>query len=780
MKTVFRNFTFILKKFKTSSILNILGLSVALAIFSACIIQTISDFTYNHNFKNINSTFLFTQYRTLSPKDSYAPWISTPKAQEISEKFPEVKNYCLYIANENFGFDIIQDNGEKMLLRATLNKTTKGFVDVFTPKVLSGNPALVFSGEKTTKAMLSQSTAKTLFGEEDPLGKSIFFHNSSEPITVVAICDDFPKNCTIQNGVFVLLPEDIPENFNYFGYFNVDPENVDKLVKRLNSGEFYGEESIKQFKADPENSFSADLIPLDRIHLHFPLVGEGSFNTTISLMAIGIVILIMAYINYINFSIAIAPARVRGINIRKILGAKISVLRFSIISEAVIFSLIAYGLAILYIHIFNDSALSKSLFTNLSISDNCIQIIVIGSIVFGLSILFGLYPSYYVTSIHPVIAIKNSFANSQKSSKLRNILICIQFICSISLINIASFISIQHSYIKNYPSGIQKENIVYMTTTGLKTDIDTFGKELTLNKDILDYTVSGFLPGYVGMGWDRDFEGKIIKVMSWPVGRNFLRFFGVPVVQGRDFTDTEESDTPYIIVNQEFINKYKFNDILGKKIFCFEGDGEIIGVTKNINFESLHNPIRPMIFVRLNSGWNSFIFLKISGNNTSQTMDYIKQCWSKYNDEVFNCKFLNSRLDGLYKKENNLAQAISIISVITILIAIMGIYGLIIFNTRYRAKEIAIRKVNGSSESNIVLLLNNNIIKLLIIAFIISTPLSYYIVQQWLNSFAYSTPIYWWVFVLSGIAVLLTTIATTCGQSIKAARKNPVNYLKNE
>lgn len=780
MKAIFKNFIFILKKFKTSSFLNILGLSVAMAVFIVCMIQVFSDFTYNHNFKNINNTYLFTQYSTISPNDTYAPWISTPRAKEMSEKFPEIRNYCLYISNANSNFDIIQKNGEKMSIEANLIKTTKGFINIFSPQIITGNPAEVFIGEKTSKAMLTESTAKTLFGDESAIGKSFFFHNSTEPITVTAICKDFPKNCFVPNGVFVLLPDDIPENSNYFGYFDIAPENVEKLEKRLNSAEFYGENTMKQFKADPENASSASLIPLNRIHLHFPMVGSGNFNSTVSLLAIGIAILIMAYINYINFSIAIAPARIKSLNIQKILGAKNKTLRSVIIFEAVLFSLIAYSFALLCVELFKDTTIVKSLFTDISVSYNKVLLVFTGIIILFCGILFGLYPAYYVTSFSPAIAIKNSFASSKRSLKLKNTLICIQFISSVTLISIAAFIYIQYNYVTNYSWGIQKENIVYMRTYGLKTDIDTFGKELIRNKDISDYTIAGFLPGSVGMGWDRDFEGKIISVMSWPVGRNFLEFFGVPVVQGRNFTDTEESDIPYIIVNQAFMNKYRFEDILGKKIFCFDGDGEIIGVAKNVNFESLHNPIRPMIFVRLNSGWNNIILLKISGNNIDNTFNYIKQCWNKYNDEVFDCKFLDTRLDNLYKKENNLAQVILICSIITIMIAIMGVYGLIVFNTKYRSKEIAIRKVNGSSVFSIVLLLNRNIFGMLILAFCIATPLAYYIVQQWLDSFAYKTPVYWWVFATSGILVFLTTIATTCWQSIKAARKNPINYLKSE
>ncbi len=779
MKAILKNFIFILKKFRTSSILNILGLSVALAVFTVCLIQVASDFTFNHNLKNINNTYLFTQYQTISPKDSYSPWLSTFKGKEISEKFPEIKNYCLYVSNKDSEFDILQKNGEKTFLKTNIIKTTAVFIELFSHKILSGNTSSLFEGDKINKAMLSKSVAKTFFGEESPLGKSFFFHDSTEPITVVAVCEDYPDNCTIKNGVYVLLSDNNPTNYNYLAFFDINPENADKLMTRLNSAEFYGEETMARMKADPEYSHPVDLIPLDRIHLHFPTVGNGSFNSTISLLAIGIIILIMAYINYINFSIAIAPARVKGLNIQKVLGAKNFVLRTVIVFEAILFSVISYCLAILYIILLNDSVI-KLMVPDLIIFNNGSFLVFTAVLVFICSILFGLYPAYYVTSFDAAMAIKNSFANSKKSTRLRNILICIQFISSISLISIAIFISIQNYYMKNYSWGIQKENIVYMKTKGLKSDIDTFGKELTQNKDILEYTVSGALPGYVGMGWGRDIEGKNVQVVSWPVGRNFLQFFGVPIVEGRNFTDTEESNIPYIIVNQKFIEKYEFKDMLGKKIFCFEGDGEVIGVAKDVNFESLQNAIRPMLFVRLDSSWNNFIFLKLSGSNINESMNYIRETWSKYNDNVFDCRFLDSRLDDLYKKENNLAQVISIISLITILIAIMGVYGLIIFNTKYKAKEIALRKVNGASELSIVFLLNRNIFGLLILAFCIATPLSYYIVNQWLDSFAYKTPVYWWVFILSGIIVFFITVITTCWQSIKAARKNPINYLKSE
>ncbi|MEN6331422.1 MAG: FtsX-like permease family protein, partial [Smithella sp.] len=750
-------------------------LSVAFAVFSVTMIQVHYDFTYDRNFKKSDNIYLFSQYR---PSDGVrAVNISTPAAKEISDKFPEVKSYCLITTQNNTSFDVSSKNGNIREFEEYFTKATVGLLDVFTPEILVGDARAAFT--EKNKAMISQSTAHKFFGNISPVGQSVFFHSSTTPITIVAVCKDFPDNCTLKNGVFVQLPNDRPENYNYDGYFEVFPKDLSKLLSRLNSKEFYGEEVMKSFEIS-QNKLIAELTPLTKIHLQFHEKGSGNLNTTLSLLAIGLLTLVIAYINFLNFSIAMAPSRVRGLNIQKILGANPRILKLSIAAEASLFSLLAFVIALFYVSLFKDSPINEFFSADLALQKNWVILSVIGvaSVVSG--ILFGLYPARYVTSFQPAVALSGSFSISGKSMKLRNTLIVFQFISAISLIIISFFIKMQHDYMQNYSWGIQKENIVYLPSRQLKTDIKTFGEELKKDPRVLDYTASQFIPGRVGMGWGRDFEGKNVSIMAWPVDRNFLHFFGVKIVEGRDFLETDNSEKQKIIFNEEFLKKYELKDIVGKEFDCFDNLGDIVGIAQNVNFESLQMAIRPMAFVILDDTWNNWIFVKISGNNVPATIDYIKKIWGEFSDENFNLKFLDSTLDNLYKQENNLAKLISVFGLIIIIIAVMGVYGLVVFNARYKSKEIALRKVNGASDKEIILMLNRSVLIQLTIAFVVAVPLAYYVVHRWLEGFAYKTPVYWWVFLLAGLLVFLITVITVSWQSWRAATANPVDAIKNE
>lgn len=774
MKAIIRNFIFVLQRFKTSSILNILGLSVAFAVFSVIIIQAYYDFSYDRNFSKADNIYLFSQLRPFDGERGVN--ISTPIAKEIADNFPEVKSYCL-IKKQEKNFIDLNSSGNVRKLEENITLATKGILDVFQPEIISGNPLPAFT--EKNKAVISEITAHKLFGNENPIGKNFILHYAKTPVTIVAVYKDFPDNCSLKNGILMLLPEDRADNYSYDGYFEVMPTDVVKLLKRLNSKEFYGEERWTSFK-DPQNKLVTELTPLPRIHLQFPDKGSGNLNNTLSLLAIGILTLLIAYINFLNFSIAMAPARVRGLNIQKILGATDRTLRFFVAAEAALFSLLAFGVSLALISIFRQSIINEFFSAQLALTHNITTLSIIGLTAVILGFVFGLYPAHYITSFKPAVALSGSFTMSGRSTKLRNALIVFQFISAISLIIISAFIKIQHDYMQSYSWGIQKENIVYLPMRDLKSDSKTFCQELKKNPHIVDFTEGGFVPGGIYMGWGRDFEGQQVSVMAWPVTPTFLHFFGVKIVEGRDFSETDNDGKQKIIFNQEFLKKYKLKDIVGKQFNCMDTVGDIIGIAKDVNFESLHTAIRPMAFVMLGKEWNNWLFIKITGQDTPATIDYIKQTWGRHSNEDFNIKFLNESLDNLYKNENNLARLISIFGLVVIIIAIMGVYGLIVFNTRYKAKEIAIRKVNGSSVREIMLMLNRTVLIQMGIAYAIAVPLSYFVIHSWLKQFAYKTAIHGWVFVLAGLLVFVVTIITVSWQSYKAATTNPVEAIKRD
>jgi len=782
MKAIFHNFFFVLKRFKTSSILNILGLSVAFAVFSITMIKVNYDLSFDRNFKNAKDIYFF----SLSFNDGDGQTtMPTTMANDIKNKFPEVKSFCLVNSHtpSELLVDVINGKGFKQKFTTKVTPVTSGFLDVFTPEILNGSTKDLFAGQG--KALISESTAKKLFGNENPLGKTVSYHFSrpfynnqkSNLLTVMAVCKDFPKNCSIENGIYTLLPDDKPECYNYEGYFVVNKKSYGKLLSELNSEKLFGKESWTEMQKSEKKNF-VELTQLNKAYFDF---AKGRLATTLSLLAIGILTLIIAYINFLNFSIAISPTRVRGLNIHKIIGASPFKLKLTLASEAVLFSLLSFLLALLYIALLKETVVSDYFSVDMSLEANGLLLGVIGGLALLSGLLFGWYPANYIVSFQPAVALRGSFAMSAKSVHFRDILITIQFIAAVTLIIVAVFIQVQNNFMQHRSWGIQKENIVYLPYNQLKIDMHTFGEELKRDPRILDYTASQFLPGNVGMSWGRPFEGKNVYAWIWPVQVNFLKFFGVKMIDGRDFQDADSTGIKHaIIFNQNFVSKHQLHNIIGKDYPGFDFMCTVVGVSENINYSSLRDSISPMGFVIMNNHAMNWFFVKLSGTDVPGAIESIKNAWKKYSDEDFNLKFLDESMDKLYKNETNLAKLISIFGLITIIIAIMGVYGLIVFNARYKSKEIALRKVNGASVKEIMLMLNRSVLIQLAIAFVVAVPLAYYIVHRWLDQFAYKTPIFWWVFVLAGVLVFAITVITVSWQSYKAANANPVEAIKNE
>lgn len=780
MKFIFQNIRHLLKYNKMSSIINILGLSVAFAVFIVVAIQVLYDFTYNKSFEKAENIHFFSYYKTVDKTQS--PWVSIPNARELADHFPEVKNYCILSLPGNLGsqLDVRYNENYMNTFEVSLLEASPGFIDVFTPQILYGDAADALDSEG--KLLIPAKTAVKLFGIENAVGKTVYGHHSKKAYTVAAVYKDFPKNSTIKNSCFTYLEDNSKGNSNYHLYLELEPNSAGLLQEKLNSKEFLGEDSIKFMEEQPDNKVELQLTPFNDLHLYLEGVRDGNINTTLSLLAIGILILVIAFINLLNISMATVPSRIRTLNTHKILGINTNILRLGLAFEGAFFALISIILALLYIQILDESVLTDFFQADITTFPNIGLIVIVSSILLLLTFLINLYPAIYATSFNMDAALKGSFSLSSKGNRIRNILITVQFIVAIVLIIVSGFIKVQQDYMQNYDWGIEKENIVYLPLRGLKTDYNTFGKELIRNSHITGYTASQFIPGYVGMGWERGFEGKQVNFSSWPVSPNFLKFFGVKIIEGNDFSEENPSGLEQIIFNREFVEKYEFDSsIIGKDFECFN-KGIVVGVIDNINFQSLREPIRPMAFVILNNSPQilSYIFIKVEGKDMSQNIEYIQQTWKKFSDEEFNLTFLNTRLNDLYKNEHNMVKLIGVFGIITIVIAIMGVYGLVTFNTRYKRKEIAIRKVNGATIEDIIVLLNKNLLIQLVISFVVAIPIAYYIIQQWLEQFAYKASISWVLFIGAGVLVLLISVVTVSWQSWRAATANPAKAVKDE
>lgn len=768
MRSIFQNFWYILKKFKTSSILNLLGLSVSLALFTVSFLQAEYDFSYDTVFKkhkNIYQLFL-----KMNNSDVEFPVITAFIAEKMANDFAEVKNYCIatYMGADMPESDFTVLNEESVQHGAHYVEVTSGFLDVFTPEITSGNIKKIFEG--SNYALISENTAKKIFGEKDPVGEVLIKKDNSLQLTIAAVYKDFPERCSFVNGIYAKMPEtnDDPNNFNldYYGYFKIDKVNIDTLTTKINNNWLTG--FISTFISEQR------FVPLNEVHY---TVDGGSRNITLSLLAIGILILIISYINFINFSVALAPARIRELNIRKILGEKNTKMRFTIAFEACLFSLVSFVLSLFIIYFINNSFINELLSADLTLQNNAVVFLLLAFFVGIIGFIIGLYPAFYITNFQPATVLNGKLALSGKGAGLRNTLVTIQFFASITLIILSFLFKMQHDFMHKESWKFERDNIVYVPTDQ-DAQHEAFFSDLKTNPDISDYTYSSFLPGEVGAFIGTTYkQEKVITLAAWDVAHNFLDFFGIPIAEGKNFSN---DTTRQIIINKKVITDHELEneDLLGN---YFISGATTAGIIDNITFQSLDKPIGTLAFFKgYSQNTIRYILIKINGQNTEQVIDFIEQSWKKTHTENFDIHFLNEAIDKQYKKQNELAKLITLFGFLSLLIALMGVYGMVIFNGKYKAKEIAIRKVNGSTVKEIIFMLNKTILIQLGIAFIVAVPVSYYIINKWLENFAFKIHIYWWVFLLSLIIVLIITTITVSYQSYKSATANPIKALNNE
>lgn len=779
MKMIFKNFAYVLKRFKTSSALNIAGLSTAFAVFIALITQVHFDLSFNRSFKDADDIYLLSMYSPF--RDTHMWWLNTDMGDNVISKASAVESYTTVGTWKTIRFYSLDAAPETAVLEQ-FYEVRGDFESTFQPTVLEGNLAEAIS--EGNNIAISESVAKKVFGNESALGKTIVnYFNSKSTYTVKAILKDFPKNSTLNDAVFSYLKEDIATNGNYNVFMKIRPENFASFEEYLKTDEFWGEGTLQKMEEHPEQKAIASAVPFVDLHLKYPSIGQGDWNVTMALLAVAILTLAIAYINFVNFSLAMAPSRVKALTIQRVLGINKSVQMMLIALESAFFSLIAFLLALLIINFIDSSAIAELFSADLAIilDVNNLALGAVCAFIFGLVI--GIYPARYITRFDVIESLKGtSTANTKSTSKLRTTLITFQFVAAITLIIVTISIKLQYDYIVNYSWGIEKTNIVYMDIRDTGINRKTFSEELLKNPQIIDYTESRFAPGKIEMGWGREFEGKFVSLQSWPVADNYLEFFGASVIAGSDFPVLGNPSKKKIIFNEEFLRKYDFTaqDVLGKEMFVFEDNAEVIGIVKDINFETLKMPIRPMVFVTLEEEHNNILFFKLSGSNIPEVIKQIESSWRKQTKEALNLRFLDQDLETLYRTENNLGKLVGLFSVITILIAMMGVYGLITFNIKYRKKEIAVRKINGATEMQVVELINRGMLIQLLIGFIIASPIAYWVVDRWLSNYAYRMDIQWWVFLLSGALVLFIALIAVSWQSYNAATTNPVNSLKSE
>lgn len=788
----FRNFTHTIFKFKTSSILNILGLAAAFTAFMIIIIQIKFENSFDDCHSKANR--IYRVDKSDEANNNFSIIHSRAFIDVLAQSSPHVQATTLinpYLANQRFFFTVNTQNGEKGF-REPFVTCFSDITKIFDFQMIEGDPNCLINPECV---MIPESIAQKMFGKESAIGKQMNLPNSlwTKPkvnsFTIGGVYKDFPSNTQLNNYIYTAIGENYAVNDfqsqNYICYVlleeGTDPESVSNNFNKNFDSSLV---SISNWKIK--------LTPLNKIYYHGgssdgDVVKSGNPETPKILISIAILIIAIAIINYTNFNMALTPTRIRSINIRKVLGSSDSSLRIQLINEGIILSLISFCISLILLYIFSKTNAISFITTDLSPSSNIGTISITFAIAFITGILAAIRPAYYITSFPPALVLKGNFGLTNSGQKVRTVLVGFQFFISITLITVSSFIYLQNKYLQNFSLGYNTDQIaiIELNKEIAITNKESYIAKLKANPNIADVTFSyekfGAKDSY--RSWGVNYKKENIGAHSIGVAWNFFETIGIKLSEGR-FPNESDQGKVFFLINKSFQRRYniqlgEYMDVPWMEEY---GHGQIIGITEDVQIQSLRNGIEDILFAINDYDSQLFSYVKIkAGANIPETVEYIEKSIAEINPQFpVQVEFYDSIFNNLYKKEKNTEHVIALFSLLAIIISIAGVFGLVMFECKNKQKEISIRKTLGSTISQVILLFNKTYIRIFIISFILSVPLSYYIVSQWLNNFAYKTPIFWWMFPLAGFIILGLIVLTISFQSSKAAKMNPVQTLKND
>ena len=788
MKLILRNLMRIFRRFRTAMILNILGLAVAFTAFMLLMMQWNYDRQFDRNDPNADRIF-----RIDAQWDAGRAALSSgPYGLAFMRSSPHIVSGCLlYLLPEDESFTIESD-GEQRIFKDKLHKVTSGLTQVFHFDLVEGDTSAL---EAYDKILIPESAARRWFGQKAATGRQVTL-GDGRTLSVGGVYRDSPNNNSLKNNIYIAIRKDQNESeinewisMNFAFYIRLDQGGTADAQALVDAFA----ENNQEFKNYRQANDKIDMvaIALTDIHTFEPLMFDPTPRTSPATMfllfSIAIIILLIAAINYTNFSTALSPMRVRNVNTQKVFGASQTSLRGALLAEAVIICLVAFLIGLLLLWGLQDYNLNLLIQADIRPEAHLPLIGLTALIALVIGLLAGLYPAYYTTSFAPALVLKGSFGLSPKGRMLRNLLMGFQFIASFALVIGALCMFLQNRYAQTTPLGFDK---AWLVTSDIDKSVN--GKRQVLEERLKRHPeVAGVafseMPFYgdndIYAKWGRKFKGEAISFEVLVVSPSFPKVIGIPIIEGRDFREEDARNTNgCFIINRMMREHHGIQP--GDKI----GTQEIVGVTDNFHYTSMRRGISPMafytsdksadatnqlytnVYVRMNAGTDPTTAIQILRTE----LDTLSPGYP------FDIRPFDEQLERAYKNEQRLATLISLFSLLAVLISIAGVFGLVVFDSEYRRKEIGIRRVMGASVGNILLMFNKSYLWILLVCFIIACPIAWYAVNEWLQSFAYRVPSYWWIFPVALLIVGSVTLLTVTYQNWHAANENPVNSLKSE
>lgn len=811
MKIAFRNFLTTLRRYKVSSLLNVIGLTLAFTAFYVIMTQVWWELGYNRSLHEADRIYLVENEDWYEP-GKWSSWLNRPVPERVIASTAGVEvGGCMW---GDFGSGTCWTSNEPSFgynkFSASCGSVSLPFLDVFAFRSVEGD---VHDIGKPKSVIVSREAAERM---RVGVG-SLIWVDTDEPqpdgaMEVVAVFEDFPDNSllgeceVVKNLGETNLYTTSEWSFNYFVKFRpgADPDEFARQWTNVNQ-EMQREAAEKRAAAgdaadddDESGIYGVRLSPVSDLYFESDSQApcrQGSVVTTYTLLGIAVLVIVLAFINFVNFFFALVPVRIRTVNTFKVFGAPASSLRFNFVFEAFGLVLIALLAAWYVSFALQGTEFASYISASLALSQNLEVVGLVAVVAFVMALAASLYPAWYITSFAPALVVKGSFGGTRSGRRLRTLLLGVQFFISIGLIIATSFIRLQHDYMMHYDMGFDKENLlaVRLSERGA-VSYDALRQKLLSDPQVKDVTGATSRLVSVGrMGWGREFKGRQVAFQSYVVQPDFLRVMGIPITDGRDFLESDfDKELGTMIFNEAARREFEMQ--VGDRINGFVSpDEQIVGFCADFNFKPLQYGVSPFCFyllpkkIQQENYWHlpHVVYVRMTpGADIAAVTAHIRRCIAEVDPRTepgdIVVRVFDEELGLEYDNERKLTAIVGLFALLAVVIALMGVFGLVLFETQHRRREIAVRRVMGASRGEILAMFNRRYVMLVAVCFVLAVPVSIWAVRHWLAGFAYAVPLYWWVFALALAGVLAVTALTVTVRSWRAVNENPAESVKSE
>lgn len=811
MKIAFRNFLTTLRRYKISSLLNVIGLTLAFTAFYVIMTQVWWELGYNRSLHEADRIYLVENEDWYEP-GKWSSWLNRPVPERVIASTAGVEvGGCMW---GGFGSGTCWTSNEPSFgynkFSASCGSVSLPFLDVFAFRSVEGD---VHDLGKPKSVIVSREAAERM---RVGVG-SLIWVDTDEPqpdgaMEVVAVFEDFPDNSllgeceVVKNLGETNLYTTSEWSFNYFVKFRpgADPDEFARQWTNVNQ-EMQREAAEKRAAAgdaadddDESGIYGVRLSPVSELYFESDSQApcrQGSVVTTYTLLGIAVLVIVLAFINFVNFFFALVPVRIRTVNTFKVFGAPASSLRFNFVFEAFGLVLIALLAAWYVSFALQGTEFASYISASLALSQNLEVVGLVAVVAFVMALAASLYPAWYITSFAPALVVKGSFGGTRSGRRLRTLLLGVQFFISIGLIIATSFIRLQHDYMMHYDMGFDKENLlaVRLSERGA-VSYDALRQKLLSDPQVKDVTGATSRLVSVGrMGWGREFKGRQVAFQSYVVQPDFLRVMGIPITDGRDFLESDfDKELGTMIFNEAARREFEMQ--VGDRINGFVSpDEQIVGFCADFNFKPLQYGVSPFCFyllpkkIQQENYWHlpHVVYVRMTpGADIAAVTAHIRRCIAEVDPRTepgdIVVRVFDEELGLEYDNERKLTAIVGLFALLAVVIALMGVFGLVLFETQHRRREIAVRRVMGASRGEILAMFNRRYVMLVAVCFVLAVPVSIWAVRHWLAGFAYAVPLYWWVFALALAGVLAVTALTVTVRSWRAVNENSAESVKSE